>query len=70
MASVTVDSNSGETPLFEALKAAGVDASRAKLDAGDILIRCGESKFLIERNSLQEFASRCPARLSPHTRTH
>ena len=52
METVRVDTNVGETPLFDALQArlGAEQVVRERLDVGDVVLSAGGDTLLIERN--------------------
>ena len=59
METVRVDTNVGETPLFDALQARlGADlVARERLDVGDVVLSAGGDTLLVERKTWVDLAS-------------
>lgn len=60
METVRVDTNAGETPLFDALQArlgAEQVVVRERLDVGDVVLSAGGDTLLVERKTWVDLAS-------------
>ena len=55
MATVVIDTHKDET--FLATQLQELDTQRQRLDVGDVLISCGESKFVVERKTVADLAN-------------